>query len=40
MVRALRECPSKLTPISELAGTPISDDKTVAKIGHPKFVVG
>jgi hypothetical protein len=27
--------PPKLTPTSKLAGTPISDDKTVAKMGHP-----
>jgi hypothetical protein len=39
-VRAWRECPPKLTPPAKLAGTPISDDETVAKMGHPNPNVG
>jgi hypothetical protein len=35
-----RECPPKLTPTSKLAGTPISDDETVAKMGHSNFCCG
>jgi hypothetical protein len=35
-VRALHECPPKLTPPAS-CGAPISDDKTVAKMGHPVF---
>jgi hypothetical protein len=37
--RALRDGPPKLTPPAELAGTPISDDETVAKMGHTDFDV-
>ena len=37
-VRAWRECPQKLTPPAKLAGTPISDDETVAKMGHPDLL--
>ena len=31
--------PTEAHPTSKLAGTPISDDETVAKMGHPDFVV-
>jgi hypothetical protein len=30
-----REWPTEAHPTSKLAGTPISDDETVAKMGHP-----
>jgi hypothetical protein len=33
-----RECPPKLTPPAKLAGTPISDDEAVVKMGHPVSV--
>jgi hypothetical protein len=36
---SLRDGPPKLTPPAKLAGGPISDDKTVAKMGHaPAFM--
>jgi hypothetical protein len=33
-LRVARECPP-YHPTSKLVGTPISDDETVAKMGHP-----
>jgi hypothetical protein len=35
-VRAAR-MPTEAHPTSKLAGTPISDDETVAKMGHPRY---
>jgi hypothetical protein len=34
-VRASARMPTEAHPTSKLAGTPISDDETVAKMGHP-----
>jgi hypothetical protein len=30
--------PTEAHPTSKLAGTPISDDETVAKMGHPNLL--
>jgi len=35
-----RDGTPKLTPPAELAVTPISDDETVAKMGHPNLDMG
>jgi len=32
--------PTEAHPTSKLAGTPFSDDRTVAKMGHPDLDVG
>jgi hypothetical protein len=38
-VRVPRKMTHLTTPASKLAGTPVIDDKTVAKIGPPVVVV-
>jgi len=32
--------PTEAHPTSKLAGTPISDEETVAKMGHPDLLMG